>query len=180
MKAVFLSNLSKRERLILFLTVSVSALAVVYVSAVEPLSARFNKLNSEITLKKRKLEKIYQLLGHREKIETEYEKLVRAAIKENSDEEIIASILNQMEAIARGSGVQINNVRPDRVKEEAGYKRLSIEVSTESNTDALFKFIYNLETSPALLKIERLQISPSRKQDGLVEATFSIVRISFA
>lgn len=179
MKAVFLSNLSKREKAIVLLTVSVVVLAVIYLSAVEPLLARFNKLNSEIGLKKRKLEKIYQLLGHREKIEAEYEKLVRATIKESSDEEIIASILNQMEALARSSGVQINNIRPERVKEEAGYKRLSIEVSTESNVDALFKFIYNLETSPALLKIERLQISPSRKQDGLVEATFNIVRISF-
>jgi len=176
---VFLNNLSKREKRILLLTVLVGSLSLTYIMVVEPLFKRFNELNSEIMLKKRKLQKIYALLGHKDKIEAEYEKIIKADVKDASDEEIIANILKQIETSAKDSGVQLSNIRPERIRQEDYYKRLSIEVNAEAPINALFKFIYKLETSPALLKIERLQITPSRRQEGFVESTFIITKISF-
>lgn len=178
MKNIIAKQLSKREKVIVLLTLGLGGGSLIYIFLIEPFLANINDMNNEILIKETKLQKIYALIGHKDKIEAEYEKFLKASSSNASDEAIISDILKQVEKIAVASSVQLNNVRPERLRNEE-VKRLRVEITAEAGVSSMLKFIYDLEMSPFLITVERLQIVPSRTQPGYIETTLLISKLSF-
>lgn len=172
---ISLKLLTKRERIIFFLTIAIICVSLSFNYIFKPLVKKFNFLNQEILTYKIKLEKAFRLLEEREGIKAKYTK-VSSLVKENvSEEELLASILSELENLAKLSGLRITDIRPQSPKALRTHKEFLIEVKQEGQIQAFLRFIYELENSGYLLRIKKLQLNP--KTDGQLEGNLLISKI---
>ncbi len=168
--------LTKRERIILFLTFGVIVSSLIFNFIFIPLKNRFSSLNQQILSNRVKLEKSLKLLGERERIKTRYTEISSLIKKDISEEEILADTLSELENFANISEFRIIDVRPQSPKITTGYKEFLIEIRGEARIEGALRFIYELENSTYLLKIKRFQLNP--KAEGNIEGNLLISKIS--
>lgn len=172
--------LTKREKIILFLTLGVITFFLIFNFIFEPVIEKFSILNQEIVKTKIKLERYLRLLSEKEKIETSFGKIASSAKIEGSEEEILATILTEIENLSQQAGLHITDVRPQGVSKDRGaYKELNIELKQEGTIEGFLRFIYDLEKSPHLLRIKKLQLN-SKARGGILEGNLLISKISLS
>ena len=70
-------------------------------------------------------------------------------------------------------------MRPKPAQDKEYYKRFIVDIETESDMNALMKFIYDTKNSRQLLKIDRLNLNTRSSQEGvIIRASMSISRVS--
>jgi hypothetical protein len=178
MKTIF-SSFSKRERLLAIAVACLIAGAGVYILAVEPLYRSWGGYESELNSARAKLAKNLKLLANKESIEKEYDKYKAYIHDETAGEEESASVLREIESNAQAAGVAIISIKPKAVKELKDYGKSTIELTSEAALSQFMKFIYDLEGSKELLKVERIVLSLKSNQTDILKGTLIIRKISF-
>ncbi len=69
-----------------------------------------------------------------------------------------ADLQNRLGKIASANGVVLRSTQILPPEDEEGFRRISVRVAMEGDTDALLKILYGLETAPTLLFIDNLEI----------------------
>lgn len=178
MKTVF-SRFSMRERTLFIFTICIILGIGVYIFIAEPIYKKWIQLNAEFESTSTRLFKNLKLLTEKESLEKEYDKYKEHIQRAEGDEEEMASILKDIETTAVSSGVKIISIKPKGVKQFKNYKKFGIELTSEAKISQFLKFIYDLEASKKLLKVERLVLSLKGSQSDLLKGTFIIRKISF-
>ena len=163
-----LSKFSQRERVILYTLVLIISAGLLYGFLIEPQVTRWNNVSLRIVQTKLKLQKSLSLIKKRSEIESEYNKYANKLQLKGSNEKEIASILNELEVIARNSGVGIVSIRPKPVRDKRYYRQFVIEIESESSMHSLMKFIYETKNSPQLIKIDKLNLNTKSSQQGTI------------
>lgn len=174
------SSLSAREKIILSVTLFIASGSILYGAAIGPFIKKWSGLDSQLAAKKVKLQKSLKLLNRHEFIGAEYKKY-RHLIKPSgiSDEQQMASLLSGTEAIARKSGVYISVLKPQIVKDMPACQKFIAEVELDASMPDLIRFLYEIENSVDLLKVESVDINAKSEQKGLVKVRLFISKISF-
>jgi Tfp pilus assembly protein PilO len=178
MRAMF-SRLSKRERLLVTLTISVVAALAFFIFIADPAYKKWLNLGASVESANARLLKNLKLLANKESLEKEYDKYKLYIQKGEGGEEEISSILKEIEATAAGSGVDVTSIKPKGTKSFKEYKKFTVEVTGEAKLNSFLKFIYELEGSRKLLKVERLVLSLKSAQSDTLRGTLIIRKISF-
>jgi hypothetical protein len=163
--------LNKRERGILYLAVSVFLIAVCFNFFISPLLSRNALLNKEINVARAKLKRYLRLLNQKEQIKNKY--TGKLNMPEGLAENPLALTLAELDSLAKDTNIRIIDIRPQAA---ARKKEVVIDLRAEGTLDGFMKFIYDVETSLALLQIKRLQFS-SKPETASLEATFTISQI---
>lgn len=172
-----LKFLTKREKIIFYFTSGIIVIALFFNFIFEPIIKNFWSLNQEISSCSMKLERYLRLLSEKERIKSSYSKISALVKIEGSQEEIIAGVLTELESLTRHAGLRIADVRPQAAKEIGPYREFLIELRQEGTMEDFLRFIYDLENSPHLLRIKRLQLN-SKATSQLLEGTFLISKVS--
>lgn len=170
-----IGNLSKREKIILAPAVVLLAFSLVYNLALNPYFKKLAGLDREILQLENKLDLAKRLILRKGEIENDFQGLALGpAGKEGvSSEQGIASILIELEKISSLSGVRLTDVKPRPIKNNRYYGEFVIEARFEAGIEGVAKFIYEIQQSQELLKIEKLQLNIKSSEpsslDGLLE-----------
>ena len=168
-------NISKRERKILIICVSVISASLIYNFVLEPLVAKWTDLDSRIEASGLRLRKGREIIKRRQEIAEQYKDIASFVTEQSaSDEEEIALLLGEVEKLANVSGAHITDIKPRPVKEEGFYKRYVVEVESEGDISRFSKFIFEIQNSPKILKIEKLSIGMTRGGSDQLKATMII------
>ena len=172
-------NITKREKTFAIFTICVLLLSLIYNFVVEPLTERWNFLKKEIREKEALLMKHNRILRNKERIEKQHT-VYSAYFKKEvlTPEEESASALSSIEKLARTSSVRITNIKPLSTKNFENYNKYTFRVATESKIGELTKFIYDLQTSGELLKIERMVLRAKERQPNVIKTVLHITRVS--
>jgi Tfp pilus assembly protein PilO len=171
------SQLNKRERLILALTIILVSFALISKFALRPLFTLNAKLAQELKTKQVHLKRLERMAG-RKALKDEYETFIRALKMSESQELEMARFLSEIEKLATNSGVNILSLRPQEIEERKSYRRFLVELKCEGNNQQILQFVFLLESSPLLLKIERFQLSSSTSTPGLLTSDLTVSRIA--
>lgn len=175
---MILSNLSKRERYILYISLMVISLALLYNFLIEPLVQRWVKVNEGVIRKEMKLERNLKIISEKETVLKEYKEYAKRVKAKGSDEEEIATLLREVETVAARTSVRLTNVnKPRPVKNMKFYKLYSLEVELEAPIRPLTEFIYQLEKSPQILKVRQLRLSARGSQSSSLRSSMLITKI---
>lgn len=174
-----LRNVTKRERLLVAGTISVALLAVAYNFVIEPVIGQWNSLDRKIRDKEVTLKKHSRILRDKnsiEKMKTEYAKYL--GVKKLTPEEESAVVLSRIEKTARDTNVKITNIKPLSYKPFGNYDKSTFRVATESKLSELIKFIYELQSSDQLLKVERMVLRAKEGDATTIKSILNITKIS--
>lgn len=172
-------NITKRERLLAVSTISVAAIAVIYNFVIDPIAGQWNALDRKIIDREIVLKKYSRILGDKaniEKLRGRYAKYFE--ISRLTPEEESAVALSMIEKVARQTGVRITNIKPFSSKLFGNYNKFTFRVATESKLTELTKFIYDLQSSDQLLKVDRMVLTAKENEPAVIKAILNIVKVS--
>ncbi|MCM8781670.1 MAG: type 4a pilus biogenesis protein PilO [Candidatus Omnitrophica bacterium] len=178
MKTLF-SRFTKRERLFFIITLCIILGVLAYIFVLEPVYKKWNQLRLEAESARIRLFKDIKLLASKESLEKAYGRYKDYIQKEENTGQEIASVLREIETTALNCGVKITSIKPKGEKQLKNYRKFTIELISEAKINQFLKFIYDLESSKKLLKVERLVLSLKGAQSDLLKGTLIIRKISF-
>ncbi|RKY28258.1 MAG: hypothetical protein DRP61_02140 [Candidatus Omnitrophota bacterium] len=173
----FFSKLSKRERLIFYLTIFFVFLFLVDKLVIEPLLSKMKTQEEEIKEKRMLIKKDLHILSIKDRILEESKKYEKFFSKTKSLDEEVTLILKEIESLANKSSVYLIFIRPGEVREEGSFKELLINLNCEGEMSQIVDFLYSIENSPKLLTIERYVISPKSEGSSLAQCRMIISKI---
>ena len=154
-----ISRLSKRQRVLLGVTVALVSLAALQQFVYGPIVDRFHELDEEVLLKEGQLRRNLKTLATREAVlksapSSAYASTVR------SPEEAIGGLLAEIEELARKAGLTLVNVRPKPATKIDVGTQYPVELEFETEMSPLIKFIHGLHSSNHLVRVSQLRLDP--------------------
>lgn len=176
--AMFLANLSKREKTLFYLTVAVISLSLLFNFAFRPVATAWSRLNRQILDKEIKLKKNIRYLTQKNEIAGIFQDYTGFMNKGRApDEEEVTALLNEVERQARDAQIHINNIRPKPTKLFNFYTKYILELSCEASIADCIKFIYNLQKSAQLVRVETLKLTSMGKDTPLLRVQMLITKV---
>lgn len=173
----FLTKLSPREKKILYAALTVIMIAAGYHGILNPLKEKIALLDDEIFSAEMKLRKAKIYLRQKDLIIEESKKYPNLAqLDAGTDEEETARILSMIEQSARRYGVSLSDVKPNPIKSDKWMKRFEVELNGECSLEQLTQFIFDLEHSAEMLKVEQVSTTPKEEKSPVLRSQMTVVR----
>ncbi len=172
-----LLNLSKRERNILIVIAALLSSYAAYAFFFEPLTDRLSVLNKEIGAKQLKLKKNKKILSREKSVTSDYQKYEKYLKQGSSDEQEMASVLSEIEAVAHSVNIRINDMKPHKVKRIDFYNNFAVEIESEGKLLEIVKFIYQLQSPPHLLKAEKVRLERQATVNASLKGYLLVTKI---
>ena len=96
-------------------------------------------------------------------------KFVKGMYKEET-----ALVLGELEEIGKASRVYLSELKPQGVKNDNSHRRVSVEIKFKATMKNLLKFIYEIERSPLLLRVNSLQLIPKADAQYPLEGSIKV------
>ncbi len=166
--------ISKKEKVFLYLTLGVFALAILLNFIVIPFLNRNEALNQDIYANRAKLNKYTHLLRNKLNIQNRYNKVFGSFAGRAVELKKADSVLSGLDSLAKSADIRIIDMRPQEVSKS---KELVINLKTEGEMGNYLKFLYNFEYSLPLLRIKKFQLNAKPNTQSL-EGIFTILQLS--
>lgn len=173
----FLKKLSSREKRLLIVTMGIFFVVGTYVYLIEPLWNYWIGLDAEIIQYQDKLRRAQSILRREKFIVKTYKKYEKKLKIEGSDQTKTARILKEIETTARNNQFNINDIKPQSIRDREFYKFYLIELEAEADVMSLAKFIYDLQISQQSLRVSRLQLAVSSSKPHLLKVDMIITKV---
>ena len=174
---MILSHLSKREKFIIYLCLTTVFIFLIYNFALEPVYKKTQNLNQKIEAKKIQLRKDFLALNKKQKIEERYNKYSQNLKLTGTDEEEIAAFLTEIESLAQKNGVRISDMKPRPSKAVDFYKKFTVDLEAEGDIKQITQFIYQLQSTPQLLRVDRLRLETESRQSQSLKSYMLISKV---
>jgi len=166
--------LTRREKIILYLTLTVVFFSLVFNLFIWPLVNKNINLSCQINITQTKLKKYLRLLAQKEYLQEKNNEFF-APLKSQDAQAAGMSVLTELEDLAKAAGIRIVDIRPQSVSKKTGYKEVIIDLRAEGDMEGYLKFIYNVESSLLLLRVKKFQLTTKSNARAL-DASFSIAQ----
>lgn len=170
-------KLSQKEKIGLSLAFAFLAVAFLDRLLISPIRIKFNALNGQIRISEKQLGSDMRNINQKEFISEEYEQYLPYVRRSGSDEEEVAKILGEIEALARKSSVYLVDMKPRKPRDVEFYKEYTVEIEAEGYMESLMSFIYQLNTSSQLLRIETLRLNLTKGGTNVLSASMLITKV---
>lgn len=174
---IAINQLSKRERILFFLTASVVVLAAVINFVVLPLANRWHRLNTQVLALNAKLNRYSIILAQEKGIENRYRLYADYLKARGSSEEAQAFVLQEVEGLAKVAGVVLTNLVPSRPEYKDFYHRFELRIDLEANIISLSRFLYEIQKSRQLFQVNRLNITAKAGSPDLLRCSLQLSKI---
>lgn len=174
---MFFSRLAKREKYLLYATVTIIVFVFFDKAIFSPVMAVLEKLNKQIITCERNLENSVLILNKEEFITSNYAERIKDLKKKSSNEEEISAMSGEIERLARATSILIKNIKPLSSIEGDLYIKYKIDIEGESNMPHLMDFIYQLEKSPQLYRVKKLNLVSKRRDVNTLKISLLITKI---
>jgi len=145
------SNLSKREKHILIITIFIILSALAYNFVLEPIFKKWNALNNEIAVERTKIVKSLRLLNNRDSIIGDYAAYAKSVGN-------IPKILGYIETKANSLEIKILNIKPRPAFQKGLYKEHIIELQIEGYFENINRFISELIKPPLFIAVKQFDL----------------------
>ena len=176
--AGFFQHLSQREKIILYLSITVVILVAADQLVLSPILKSFRSLNQQIHDTETHIKRSIRLLSQKGKMMKEAESYATYAVSSKSSEGGVLVLLKKVQELASEASVNLLYSKPGAGEtKERNIYRVSLEC--EGQMDQLISFFYSIENTKLLLRIEKYTLQPTAKGSSVVKcaATISMVGI---
>lgn len=161
--------LNNREKKIFGICLAVVFLAVFYNGLIVPLQGEVNSLHQEIALQKKQLDKSFRVIQKAAKLNTQYDRYWERFGKAGSGEEVVSSILSEIEKVARTHELHIAELKPQKIKHNELDDQFSVHLTMNSELIDVIRFLYTLQQAPYLFDVEEVEFKKSaRRKQGKI------------
>lgn len=147
--------------------------------ALGPVNNKFRELDDEISRQEKKLVRNLRILSPsaRKAVESEYRQYGLRIQKKGSSDEENSQMLAELDRLAGESRLTLLATKPQKTKVEPDVETYVVEIEVEAEMPALMGFVYGIETSSQVLRIDRLVIDSKGEGSALVKGALTVSKI---
>lgn len=149
---------------VLALAILAGLCLAVWAGIAQPLLAQFTAYRETVALAEEQLPRLRSMAARVPLLKEELKRLEQdpsartRQLTGGNDALAAADLQNRLGKIATANGVVLRSTQILPPQDEQGFRRISVRVAMEGDTEALLKILYGLETAPTLLFIDNLEI----------------------
>jgi Tfp pilus assembly protein PilO len=174
---MFLENLSRREKMLLYISAAIISLSLTFNFVFKPASVKWRRLNRQIINKEIELKRNIKYIRQKKEIASIYQRYTGYIKRAGTNETEMSALLNDVEKVASTSGIHIANIRPKPAKDLQFFRKYILELNCEATMSDYIGFIYNLQTSGQLIRVEQLKLTSQGKNSSLLRARMIITKV---
>jgi len=171
---LFISRLSRREKIILYITAVVLALLILMKLIVEPIYSNIKSLDREIVDRESQIKSDMKIVARKDRIRAETKTYTSYVTVPASEDEAMTALLKEIEGLANKSQVYVVDIKPGGVREADSAKKYMVSITCEGKMEQITDFLYAIESSNKLFKVERYQISPKSAESTTAQVSMTI------
>ncbi|MDD5454516.1 MAG: GspMb/PilO family protein [Candidatus Ratteibacteria bacterium] len=173
----FIAKLSKREKVIFYVTIFVVFSLVVTRFLFNPAVLRIEALDKETSEQEETIKKNLLLLSRENEIKKEYDKYSPYFEKSETKSIEPISFLKSIENLAQNASVELLDIKPSPLQEGELTKEYFVTLTCEAPMDSIFDFLYSIENSEQLLSVERMTVAPKEEVSDIVRCNIYISKV---
>ena len=174
----FISDLKPTQRKILFSVAVCAILGLFYGLLLRPALSRSGQIDSLIMKEKQEVRKNMTFLSSRDKVLKETGAFKVYFTKDvKSEKEVIAELLKEVSLLANAAGIQISKTSPSGQDYQNDYLKYMVTIDCSGSMDNLTNFIFTINNSKELLKVEKMNLGANAKSADTVQATLTISKM---
>ncbi len=151
--------LSKRERIILIVTLACVGLLIANTFVITPVQTRLSDMETERTRLAGELGEANALLDFRQRKQREWKTQMSDGLRNAGEvESRVSSALTGWSNRAR---LSLSSIKPDRGISEKGLQEMIFTVVGKGSLDAVAQFLWQIETAALPVKIKSMQLGSS-------------------
>lgn len=170
----FVTKLSKRERAIFYITVTVVSLVLLDRLMLNPILSKINLLNETITAREEMIEQSLVIVNREDRIEDEVKRYSTFLSKPQPEEKIAIAFQQEVETLAKTSSIYLTDIKPSGRTVNGEVTQLFVRLNFEAQMEQVFNFFYNVSNFEQLIKIEDYQIRPKSPGSTVITCSMSI------
>lgn len=170
-------NLTSRERRFFYVIIALISFWVLSDFVVRPIVAKERGLADKIAAERLNLEKSKKLIARRQVIQREYDNYALLNKMTGSETKEMSKLMTAIESFKNSSSVRMLEYKPSPVKDEHFCKRYTVELEVEGDANQISRFLYEIQTSDQLLKVDKFQISTKGGATDLLKCRISASKI---
>ena len=173
------TGITGREKILGIVTLLAALMVISANFIIKPLAGQWNSLDKDICGKEFLLKKHNRLLHDKNKIKALHAKYAKyLKTKKLTLEEESAEVLSSVEKLARGADVRITSIKPLAPKLFDSYNKFTFRIATESSLQQLGRFIYDIQSSEQLLKVEKMVLRAKERKADAIKGILHITKLS--
>ena len=180
MRMLKIKTLGKREKI---LAIAVGALLLIFIFKLfifNPLLDKLSSVKLEIGRAQLGIRKYLELVAHKEEILNSQKQIERYLNLKGTNEEKIGAILSKIESEAHRVSLSILDISPQPMPKTKSIPSIyRVQLRAEGDIQKIFDFIYSLENSDILFKIDKLNLSSKDESSRILKIEASILAVSF-
>ena len=169
--------LTAREQFLLIAAGIAGAATLCWIFLLIPLHGSLNEKESEMAVMQHKLLEHLKIVAQKEQIEQLYARLTPPLKAKGSDEQEASLLQDEVGALAKQTGVKVNKTRPRPMETLADHKRCWIELDCEGTLLQISDFIYRMQNSPQILRVDQLRLSQENPRDSSLRAALLVTKV---
>jgi Tfp pilus assembly protein PilO len=137
-------------------------------------------MNADIARERNRIEASLKILAPSrvKAIDAEYQQYGRLIGMRTSPAEENAKMLGEIEGLASQASVVLNGTKPREPKAREYYEEYPVEIEVEGEWAGIAGFLYGLQHSPQLLKVQDLTLSPkARETPSVVKGAILVTKV---
>lgn len=178
MKRLTLPNIAKmssRERLLAGAGILIVCLVLLDRGVLTPWWRYTQRINEEISKLDREIAARGIFLNRQAEIRGKVEGFRAMLRLAQSPEVEMANLVREIEALGSKSGVMLGPINPQPVTEPQGtYQEHALDVQYQGTLEQAARFLYSLESSTALFRIDRAELELERRDSDVLKGSVRI------
>jgi hypothetical protein len=145
-----------------------------------PVRGRFHDLEEEIGVQETKLNRNLAIVAPtaRDAVEKEFRRYGEMILKRGSSDEENSQMMSEIDKLAGLNKVTLSATKPRDAKKEKDYEAYGVEIEIEADMAALIGFIYAVESSSQLLRVDHVTVeSKGAKDPTSLRGTLTISKV---
>ncbi|MHC4331563.1 MAG: hypothetical protein ACYSWW_25955 [Planctomycetota bacterium] len=151
--------LSKRERIILIVTIASVGLFVVNAFIVEPVMSRRDDLESQRQQLLGDLSEAELLIGNHAQMRKKWNAIVSDGLRNETEAE--SRVLGALREWSGAASLALSSIRPERISSDRGLQEMIFTVAGKGTLESVARFLWQIETAALPVKIKDIQLGSS-------------------
>jgi len=174
----FISQLSSKEKILLYITVTVACIALFERLFLSPVSNKLKDIDTQLAEQKVRIVRNLRIVSYEDQIIEKFDALEKYFVKESkSDSDINAEFLRTIEELATQSKIKLVKSNASDMMEKDMFSEYYANLDCTGLLKDLIAFVHAINSTDSLLKVIKLDMTPKRGESNEMTASMTIVKM---
>jgi len=173
-----IKKLTAREQKIFIVCMAVLFVYAGYGALIKPLMDKVDSVDGKIYAYQKRLNKSVSDIQKSKEFRQQYNEYLKRFKQSKTDEQVMTSILSEIEKVSGEFGLLISELKSRKVKHGEQYNKFSVSLTINSELINILRFLHTLQRQPHFFDLEKARFDKvSRRKSTTIKTNLVLSKI---